>query len=220
VDDFRIGSSELMVDALTAYAWNVFRGYDPLLGRYAQPDPTGLEGGLNPYLYANGNPLAFTDPYGLWAIGDPLPQRLLDFTTGIADAASLGIGLMRRGRLFCLVHAGQYASLVLGAGRFTFWPSRRLRSHWRARWNRHARTPPPCDARSRVTESGTWWRHFGSIGSASGYSGVARGSSALRSRRRDDATPRCREASRRTGSVRSWKVGPVPQPAAGGSCSR
>jgi RHS repeat-associated protein len=65
---------------------NYFRDYDPALGRYVQPDPIGLQGGLNPYLYANGNPLAYMDPYGLWALGDPIDQRIVDAVTGFGDA--------------------------------------------------------------------------------------------------------------------------------------
>ncbi|HZF30367.1 MAG TPA: RHS repeat-associated core domain-containing protein [Gammaproteobacteria bacterium] len=48
--------------------YNYHRHYWPHLGRYTQPDPIGLDGGLNPYLYAAGNPLRFVDPLGL----DPL----------------------------------------------------------------------------------------------------------------------------------------------------
>jgi RHS repeat-associated protein len=45
--------------------YNYFRYYDPSTGRYITSDPIGLEGGFNPYLYANENPLAFADPAGL-----------------------------------------------------------------------------------------------------------------------------------------------------------
>ena len=44
--------------------YNYFRDYGPAEGRYIQSDPIGLAGGVNTYLYANGNPLIFVDPDG------------------------------------------------------------------------------------------------------------------------------------------------------------
>jgi len=48
-------------DAETGDHYNYFRNYRPSLGRYAQSDPIGLDGGLNAYLYANGNPVTHID---------------------------------------------------------------------------------------------------------------------------------------------------------------
>ncbi|EXU74362.1 hypothetical protein BG55_17225 [Erwinia mallotivora] len=44
--------------------YNLFRYYDPAGGRYTQPDPPGLVGGLNTCAYV-GDPLTWVDPLGL-----------------------------------------------------------------------------------------------------------------------------------------------------------
>lgn len=62
------------------------RWYDPDAGRFASEDPAGLEGGINPYLFAGNDPIDGADPTGLSAMalpsGDDWPytiQTLLDY---------------------------------------------------------------------------------------------------------------------------------------------
>ncbi|SKA27428.1 RHS repeat-associated core domain-containing protein, partial [Vibrio cincinnatiensis DSM 19608] len=67
-------------DDETGLHYNLARYYDPRTGRFIQPDPIGLLGGLNHYQYAP-NPVMWIDPTGLCAIkqrpakmGYPLPM--------------------------------------------------------------------------------------------------------------------------------------------------
>jgi RHS repeat-associated protein len=60
------GQSQVLSDLY----YNRARDYDPVLGRYIQADPIGLLGDVNPYLYANGDPVNMMDPLGLFA-GNP-----------------------------------------------------------------------------------------------------------------------------------------------------
>lgn len=52
-------------DAESGLHYNWYRYYDAQSGRYITSDPSGFEGGLNTFAYANLNPLIFIDPAGL-----------------------------------------------------------------------------------------------------------------------------------------------------------
>ncbi|WP_254636623.1 RHS repeat-associated core domain-containing protein, partial [Acinetobacter oleivorans] len=54
-------------DEVTKQHYNHNRFYNPVLGRYLEPDRIGLEGGLNPYIYTGANPINSTDITGLAA---------------------------------------------------------------------------------------------------------------------------------------------------------
>lgn len=62
-------------DAESGLHYNWHRYYDPQVGRYTQPDPIGVEGGVNPYAYVESNPLADVDIEGLQS--DSLVRRRL-----------------------------------------------------------------------------------------------------------------------------------------------
>jgi RHS repeat-associated protein len=51
-------------DVETGLHYNWHRYYDPETGRYLRPDPIGLAGGINPYVYALNSPANWIDPDG------------------------------------------------------------------------------------------------------------------------------------------------------------
>ena len=53
-------------DQETGLHYNYFRYYDPRSGRYMRPDPMGLRGGVNVFLYVQNNPIGYIDPLGLF----------------------------------------------------------------------------------------------------------------------------------------------------------
>ncbi|MDO8329575.1 MAG: DUF6531 domain-containing protein [Fluviicoccus sp.] len=55
-------------DPVTGFYQNGFRTYVPEAGRYLTPDPAGLRGGLNPFVYVGSDPLNAVDPWGLYQI--------------------------------------------------------------------------------------------------------------------------------------------------------
>ncbi|WP_258314850.1 RHS repeat-associated core domain-containing protein [Streptomyces sp. Act143] len=73
------------------------RYYDPQIGRFTQPDPSGQE--ANPYLYAAGDPINNSDPTGLFSFPDvsgaiewaSLTQKIMSGDAQGAFAAKVGI---------------------------------------------------------------------------------------------------------------------------------
>ena len=106
------------------------RYYSAQMGRFIAEDPIGFGGGdLNFYAYVEGDPLSHIDPLGLWRLGDPLPQGLVNFSAGLGDALLLGSGRYLRGRLGIdggvepcsdAYKYGSYTSFALGGARLAY----------------------------------------------------------------------------------------------------
>ena len=133
-------------DAETNTNYNMFRSYNPPLGRFDQSDPTGLNGGISTYAAVENNPLDNVDPLGLddtqcmydpascgmannLPAAVPVPQVLVDYSAGLGDAASLGVTSLIRDAMgtndavdecSTAYKAGGWSSFALGAGRLAY----------------------------------------------------------------------------------------------------
>ncbi len=67
------------------------RYYDPATGRFTQADPIGLGGGLNLYGFAGGDPVAYSDPFGLKVCYRGVGRSALRSATEQATGSTLSL---------------------------------------------------------------------------------------------------------------------------------
>ena len=65
------------------------RYYDPNIGRFTQPDPSGQE--VNPYAYADDNPIDYADPAGLDSSTTSVTGCVFHFCLTIGDTTDSGV---------------------------------------------------------------------------------------------------------------------------------
>jgi RHS repeat-associated protein len=87
VQPYRYGGG--YTDASTGLIKLGLRYYDPIHGRFTQPDPTGQED--HPYLYSLSSPVSYNDPEGDFAFALAAPVLAFSGPPGWAIAAGIGV---------------------------------------------------------------------------------------------------------------------------------
>jgi len=106
----------------TGLSYRRNRYYDPVSGQFTQTDPIGIAGGLNTYGYAGGDPVNFSDPFGLSA--DPCEEiwdeeeraECEEQVAELEEAADERVRQCRVATLGFLATAGSDAISLTGVG--------------------------------------------------------------------------------------------------------
>jgi RHS repeat-associated protein len=88
--DLWVGSLVKNKRDLTGNLYMRNRYYDARAGRFSQEDPIGLAGGLNAYGFAAGDPVSYSDPYGLCPCVLAIPLAIGALST-LETVAVLGV---------------------------------------------------------------------------------------------------------------------------------
>jgi RHS repeat-associated protein len=76
---------EQMTDA-SGFQYKRNRYYDPTAGTFTQEDPIGIAGGFNTYGFANGDPVSYSDPFGLMAC-PPMCGDAIEYSYALFEGA-------------------------------------------------------------------------------------------------------------------------------------
>ncbi|HYW12860.1 MAG TPA: RNase A-like domain-containing protein [Longimicrobium sp.] len=102
-DTYWLGSLSVGMRDASGQMYMRNRYYNPQTGQFTQPDPIGLAGGLNSYGFAAGDPVTYSDPYGLEA-------------ECVICIRLIGAGLVRAGLIRGAVVLGAGGVRLLSAG--------------------------------------------------------------------------------------------------------
>lgn len=91
VFDFPLRFPGQYFDGETKLEYNYLRNYDQSIGRYAESDPIGLDGGINTYLYVAANPVSYSDVTGQ-KLGDVPSQSPEDILKGGPEGLGQRLG--------------------------------------------------------------------------------------------------------------------------------
>jgi len=91
------------------------RYYNPYLCRFLNPDPAGFAGGVNFYAYADGNPINYVDPFGLFS-WEGAAMGVTKAVVGLAVGVAIGAAVVATAPVSVVIVAGTVAA---GVGGFT-----------------------------------------------------------------------------------------------------
>jgi RHS repeat-associated protein len=89
------------------------RYYNPYICRFINADPSGFDGGLNFYAYADGNPVSYIDPFGLCSTGESGGWSWFNYNT---IATALVPGQTAWNSAVASFQNGNYGSAAFSAG--------------------------------------------------------------------------------------------------------
>jgi RHS repeat-associated protein len=128
------------------------RYYDPATGQFTQPDPIGIAGGLNSYGFAAGDPVSYSDPYGLC----PTPEQegIICVALLISQPSTMGLKGDNRGFSSASDPSASRAYAIINP------QTREVTSHWNESCTSSGKTCSPARSDNSIAVD---WDNDGSF---------------------------------------------------------